>query len=111
MIVRQFAGFARSKMPLKFAANLSWLFQDVEGLENRYQAAKKAGFSAVEFAFPYNVPLDKLVAAKQAADVEQVLINAWPGMLIIVSGSLSSQDTRWHHMGQGANHNEVQRHY
>ncbi|XP_013407464.1 putative hydroxypyruvate isomerase [Lingula anatina] len=82
-VVRHFHYFSTSsaKMPLKFAANISMLFQEIEGLENRYKAAKEAGFKAVECTFPYEVAADKLAEAKEAAGIEHVLINAWPGDL------------------------------
>ena len=35
----------------QFAANLSWLFQELPFLE-RFAAAKEAGFTAVEYLFP-----------------------------------------------------------
>lgn len=68
-------------MALQFCANLSFMFQDTPTLLARYGVAKKAGFKAVECAFPYNIPVEDLVAAKQAAGVEQILINAPPGKI------------------------------
>ena len=43
----------------KFAANLSMMFTEVPFLE-RFKAAKDAGFSAVEFLFPYDYPAARL---------------------------------------------------
>ena len=40
-------------MPLKLAANLSWLYQDI-GFMERFAAAAGHGFKAVEFLFPYD---------------------------------------------------------
>ena len=37
----------------KFAANLSFLFQDIDFLE-RFAAAADCGFQAVEYLFPYD---------------------------------------------------------
>ena len=37
----------------RFAANLSMMFTEVPFIE-RFAAARKAGFDAVEFLFPYN---------------------------------------------------------
>ncbi|KAH9515279.1 hypothetical protein Btru_014050 [Bulinus truncatus] len=68
-------------MTLKFAANISMLFQEIPTLEERYSAAKDAKFNYVELTFPYNEPLEKLKAAREKAGVEQVLINAFPGDL------------------------------
>ncbi len=39
----------------RFAANLSFLFQDLPFLD-RFAAASSAGFRAVEFMFPYDHP-------------------------------------------------------
>jgi len=36
----------------KFAANLSWLYQELSFLD-RFDAAARSGFKAVEFLFPY----------------------------------------------------------
>ena len=66
-------------MPLKFAANMSMLFTEAASLESRYALAKYAGFKAVECMFPYDVPLDKLVAAKKSSGLTHVLINSYPG--------------------------------
>ena len=42
------------KRPMhKFAANLSWLFQEWDFLD-RFAAAADAGFAAVEYLFPYD---------------------------------------------------------
>ena len=41
----------------RFAANLSMMFTDVPFLD-RFEAAAKAGFTAVEFLFPYDHPAE-----------------------------------------------------
>jgi len=67
---------------MKFAANLGFLFvKEAPKIVDRYQLARLAGFSAVEVPFPYEIPLEDLVSAKAAADIQQVLINAYPGDL------------------------------
>lgn len=68
-------------MPLKFSANLSWLFTEKESLKDRYQAAKAAGFKAVEIGHPnmYKVPLWELTKAASEAGIEHVLINNFAG--------------------------------
>jgi len=71
----------RSTMPLKFAANLSFMFTEYPSLESRYEAAQKAGFKYVEFAFPYDEDMEVLKNAKEKAGLEQVLINGFPGDL------------------------------
>jgi len=58
----------------RFSANISTLFQEYPVLE-RFDAARRAGFSAVEIQFPYAIPLDDLVRAKRAAGVTVALIN------------------------------------
>ncbi|XP_012872360.1 PREDICTED: putative hydroxypyruvate isomerase [Dipodomys ordii] len=39
--------------PVRFSANLSWLFPELPGLPARLQAAGRAGFEAAEVAWPY----------------------------------------------------------
>ncbi len=62
----------------KFAANLSMMFTEVPFLE-RFQAAKNAGFSAVEFLFPYDYPAEQLVEKLKDQRLQQVLFNTSPG--------------------------------
>nr|CAB3255012.1 putative hydroxypyruvate isomerase [Phallusia mammillata] len=59
---------------LKFCANVSWMFKESPFLD-RYGLAAKAGFNGVEAAWPYEFSIDELVAAKNAANIDQVLIN------------------------------------
>ncbi|KAK3584574.1 hypothetical protein CHS0354_024622 [Potamilus streckersoni] len=66
-------------MPLKFAANISMLFNEIQGLANRFAAAKEAGFKFVECTFPYSEPKEDLAAARKCAGLEHVLMNGWPG--------------------------------
>ncbi len=62
----------------KFAANLSMLYPDVPFLE-RFEAAAKDGFKAVEFLFPYAYRPQELAARLQGNGLQQVLFNAPPG--------------------------------
>ena len=62
----------------RFAANLSFLFNEVE-FERRFDAAARAGFRAVEFAYPYAHDPAKLAAQARANALEVVLFNAPPG--------------------------------
>lgn len=62
----------------KFAANLSMMFTEVPFLE-RFQAAKNAGFSAVEFLFPYDYPAEQLAEKLKDQSLQQVLFNTSPG--------------------------------
>ncbi|XP_039276500.1 putative hydroxypyruvate isomerase [Nilaparvata lugens] len=67
-------------MGLKFCANLSFMFQhETPSLLERYGLASRAGFKAVECAFPYDYKIDDLVKAQKNANVEQVLVNVYPG--------------------------------
>jgi hydroxypyruvate isomerase len=59
----------------KFAANLTTLFTEVAFLD-RFAAARKAGFGAVEFQAPYDFPAEEIAARAAAADVRIVLFNA-----------------------------------
>ena len=62
----------------KFAANLSMMYTELPFLE-RFEAAAKDGFKAVEYLFPYAYAATELTARLQANDLSQVLFNAPPG--------------------------------
>ena len=62
----------------RLAANLSMMFNEVPFLD-RFDAAAKAGFKAVEFRFPYEFPAAVLRARLDAAGLQQVLFNMPPG--------------------------------
>lgn len=68
-------------MPLKFAANLSMLFQEIPTLAGRFKAAKDAGFKYTECTFPYAEGSEELGEACKEAGLEHVLINSWPGKM------------------------------
>lgn len=63
----------------KFAASVSWLFQDVPLLE-RFERAAAAGFRAVEVQAPYDETAEALAAELTRHDLEAVLINVSPGL-------------------------------
>jgi len=63
---------------LKLAANLSMMFNEVPFLD-RFDAAAKAGFSAVEFLFPYDFPAVELKRRLAANGLTQALFNMPPG--------------------------------
>ncbi|KAM6218217.1 putative hydroxypyruvate isomerase isoform 1-T1 [Rhynchocyon petersi] len=65
--------------PLRFSANLSWLFPEVAGLPARLRAAGSAGFEAAEVAFPYAERPEALARAGRDAGLRLVLINTPPG--------------------------------
>ncbi len=58
----------------RFAANLTLLFGEVPFLE-RFAAARRAGFDAVEFVSPYEHPAAEVAAAARDAGVEVALFN------------------------------------
>ncbi len=62
----------------RFAANLSMMFTEVAFLE-RFGAAARAGFAAVEFLFPYEVAPQDIAAQLRDHDLQQALFNAPPG--------------------------------
>ena len=62
----------------KFAANLSMMYVELPFLD-RFEAAAKDGFKAVEFLFPYAWPAQELAARLNAHGLRQVLFNAAPG--------------------------------
>jgi len=62
----------------RIAANISTMFTE-RPLIDRFDAARTAGFAAVEIQFPYGEPLDELVRAKESAGLDVVLINVPAG--------------------------------
>ena len=62
----------------RFAANLSLLYPEFDFLD-RFEAAAKDGFKAVEFLFPYAFDVREIAARLKANDLQQVLFNAPPG--------------------------------
>jgi hydroxypyruvate isomerase len=59
---------------LRFAANLTMLFTDRPFLE-RFQAAARSGFTAVEYMFPYQEDIDGIGRALRELRLTQVLFN------------------------------------
>lgn len=59
---------------LKFAANLSMMFNEV-AFSERFQRAAAAGFGGVEYLFPYEMPADDIAALLERHDLTQVLFN------------------------------------
>jgi hydroxypyruvate isomerase len=62
----------------KFAANLSLMYTE-HAFIDRFEAAARDGFEAVECLFPYDVPVAELKARLQGNGLRQVLFNAPPG--------------------------------
>src|SRR4030088_93757 len=62
----------------RFAANLSMMFNEVPFLD-RFDAAAKAGFTAVEFLFPYDHPAEAVGERLHRNGLTQALVNLPPG--------------------------------
>ncbi|HWT18811.1 MAG TPA: TIM barrel protein, partial [Variovorax sp.] len=62
----------------QFAANLSMLYPELDFLD-RFEAAAKDGFKAVEYLFPYAFAKEEIAARLQHNGLQQVLFNAPPG--------------------------------
>lgn len=63
---------------IKFAANLSFLFNEVPFLD-RFEAAAEAGFKGVEYLFPYDYQPEDLASRLRANGLTQALFNLPPG--------------------------------
>lgn len=61
----------------KYCANLTWLFTELPFLE-RFEAAKAAGFDAVEVLSPYDVNAQAIVSELAKHELKMVLINCPP---------------------------------
>jgi len=62
----------------RFAANLSLMFTEVPFLD-RFDAAAVAGFTAVEFLFPYDHPAEEIGERLRRNGLAQALFNLPPG--------------------------------
>ena len=62
----------------RFAANLTMMFNEVPFLD-RFAAAAQAGFTAVEFLFPYDHPAGEIGKRLKANGLTQALFNLPPG--------------------------------
>ncbi|KAG8173654.1 hypothetical protein JTE90_010540 [Oedothorax gibbosus] len=60
---------------MRFAANVSMMFQNIRMLD-RFQEAKRLGFSAIEAQWLYDFLIKDLREAREAADIPIVLINS-----------------------------------
>ena len=80
---------------LRFAANLSFLFNEVPFLD-RFAEAAHAGFRAVEFAFGYDYQAKDIAARAEEHRLEVVLINAPPGDFAGGDRGLASLSGREH---------------
>jgi 2-dehydrotetronate isomerase len=73
----------------KFAANLSMMYVELPFLD-RFEAAAKDGFKAVEYLFPYAYEAKELAARLKANGLQQVLFNLPPG-----GADAASIDAAW----------------
>ena len=64
----------------QFAANLSMMYPEIDFLD-RFEAAAKDGFKAVEFLFPYAWKKEEIATRLKANGLQQVLFNLPPGGL------------------------------
>ena len=62
----------------RFAANLSMLYSELD-FTDRFAAAARDGFQAVEYLFPYAWPAQQLAGLLRQHGLRQVLFNAPPG--------------------------------
>jgi 2-dehydrotetronate isomerase len=62
----------------KFAANLSWLYQELPFLD-RFKAARDSGFKGVEILFPYPFAPAEIAIKLDETELTLVLFNAPPG--------------------------------
>lgn len=62
----------------RFAANLAMMYREHDFLD-RFAAAARDGFTAVEYLFPYEYPAEKLAGLLKENGLRQVLFNAPPG--------------------------------
>ena len=62
----------------RFCANLKWLFTELPFLD-RFDAAARAGFRAVEYASPYEHTPSEIRTRLRACDLRQVLFNTPAG--------------------------------
>jgi hydroxypyruvate isomerase len=63
---------------LRFAANLTFMYGE-NNFPDRFAAAARDGFTAVEYLFPYEYPAQQVLSWLQTNGLAQVLFNAPPG--------------------------------
>jgi 2-dehydrotetronate isomerase len=79
----------------KFAANLSMMYVELPFLD-RFEAAAKDGFTAVEYLFPYAYEAKELAARLKDHHLQQVLFNLPPGGV-----DAASIDAAWNNGTRG----------
>jgi hydroxypyruvate isomerase len=73
-----FSYFCSSAFMPKFAANLTMMYNEYPFLD-RFAAARKDGFSGVEFLFPYEFNSAEIRARLDGNELSQILFNCPPG--------------------------------
>ena len=86
----------------RFAANLTMMFNEVPFLE-RFGAAARAGFHAVEFLFPYDYPADQIKAELDEHKLELVLFNMPAGNWGAGDRGLACDPASVQHVRDGVN--------
>jgi hydroxypyruvate isomerase len=84
----------------RFAANLSMMFNEVPFLD-RFEAAARAGFEAVEFLFPYEHAPQEIAARLKANGLTQALFNMPPGDFAKGERGLASLPERFEEVKAG----------
>jgi hydroxypyruvate isomerase len=84
----------------RFAANLTFLFNEVPFLD-RFAEAAQAGFRAVEFAFPYDYQAREIIERKREHKLDIVLFNAPPGDWKLGDRGTASLPDREHEFAAG----------
>ncbi len=79
----------------KFAANLTMMYPELPFLD-RFEAAAKDGFKAVEYLFPYAYAPEELAARLKTNGLQQVLFNLPPGGV-----DAASIDAAWNNGTRG----------
>jgi 2-dehydrotetronate isomerase len=79
----------------KFAANLSMMYPELPFLD-RFEAAAKDGFKAVEYLFPYAYAPEELASRLKINALQQVLFNLPPGGV-----DTASIDAAWNNGTRG----------
>jgi hydroxypyruvate isomerase len=84
----------------RFAANLSFMFQEWRFLE-RFDAAADAGFEAVEYLFPYDSAPDAIAARLAANGLTQALFNLPAGDFAAGARGLAALPERFEELVAG----------
>ncbi|MQG16117.1 MAG: hydroxypyruvate isomerase [SAR202 cluster bacterium] len=87
---------------IKFSANLSMLFTELDFLD-RFAAAKKAGFDYVEYLFPYDFSPDQIADQLTKNNLKQVLFNLPAGNWGAGERGITCLPDRVHEFQDGVN--------